>query len=131
MCVSKQETYSVKYCSKVVVARIMNTAEYVALQMWLLFFNLFSYFNYHPPFLLRPKTLALLFMLVTLRTHSIHSNLKISSIQCNRNDSIHIPHEFYEPGDLIIGGIASQNFFHHKPLHFTQQPSQMLINEAL
>ncbi|XP_015281621.1 PREDICTED: vomeronasal type-2 receptor 26-like [Gekko japonicus] len=64
------------------------------------------------------------------RTCSIHPNLKTHSIQCNRNDFIPIPHEFYEPGDLIIGGIASQIFFNYNPMDFSEQPSQMLIKVA-
>ncbi|XP_015281619.1 PREDICTED: vomeronasal type-2 receptor 26-like [Gekko japonicus] len=65
------------------------------------------------------------------RACSIHPNLKTHSIQCNRNGFIPIPHECYEPGVLVIGGIASQIFFHHNPVHFGEQPSQMLIEEAV
>ncbi|XP_054850286.1 vomeronasal type-2 receptor 26-like [Eublepharis macularius] len=69
-------------------------------------------------------------LLVELRTHSIHPSLKTHSIQCHRNDPSHIPHEFYEPGNLIIGGIASQIVLQHNPLKFTE-PFQMSIEEVV
>nr|XP_056720326.1 vomeronasal type-2 receptor 26-like [Euleptes europaea] len=44
-------------------------------------------------------------------------------------DPFPIPHEFYQPGDLIIGGIASHIFFFHNTPLFMEQPTKKLIDE--
>ncbi|XP_062993245.1 vomeronasal type-2 receptor 26-like [Elgaria multicarinata webbii] len=40
------------------------------------------------------------------------------------NDPLPIPHEWYQPGGLIIGGIASQIFYTFDKLSFKKHPSQ-------
>ncbi|XP_015267826.1 PREDICTED: vomeronasal type-2 receptor 26-like [Gekko japonicus] len=54
------------------------------------------------------------------------------SINCAADDDpLPIPHEFYQPGDLLIGGIVSQVFNFHNTPDFTLQPAQMLFNEHI
>ncbi|XP_054836280.1 vomeronasal type-2 receptor 26-like [Eublepharis macularius] len=42
-------------------------------------------------------------------------------------DSIPIPHEWYQPGDLLIGGIAFLSVYHFHELTFNGHPSQELL----
>ncbi|XP_062992812.1 vomeronasal type-2 receptor 26-like [Elgaria multicarinata webbii] len=52
------------------------------------------------------------------------------SINCTTaDDLLPIPHQFYQPGDLVIGGIVSQIFFLYDILSFMEQPAQMLHDE--
>nr|XP_034956999.1 vomeronasal type-2 receptor 26-like [Zootoca vivipara] len=61
-----------------------------------------------------------------------HSVCKTHSINCSiLDDPLPIPHEFYQPGDLIIGGIVSQVVFLYNHLSFMEQPTQILINEPI
>nr|XP_028558706.1 vomeronasal type-2 receptor 26-like [Podarcis muralis] len=61
-----------------------------------------------------------------------HTVCKIHSINCSIFDDPHpIPHEFYQPGDFVIGGIVSQVFFLYNNLSFTEQPAQILIDEPI
>lgn len=54
------------------------------------------------------------------------------SINCSiQDDPLPIPHEFYHPGDLVIGEIVSQVFFLHNLLSFLKQPTQIVINEPM
>ncbi|XP_062992811.1 vomeronasal type-2 receptor 26-like [Elgaria multicarinata webbii] len=45
-------------------------------------------------------------------------------------DPLPIPHEFYQPGDLVIGEIVSQVIFFYDILSFTEQPTQVLHDET-
>lgn len=57
---------------------------------------------------------------------------KKNAINCTIDDDpLPIPHEFYQPGDLIIGGIVSQVFSIHNSLNFTLRPAQILFNEPM
>ncbi|XP_053221638.1 vomeronasal type-2 receptor 26-like [Podarcis raffonei] len=60
--------------------------------------------------------------LVLLTSGSGHSIL---------DDPLPIPHNFYQPGDLVIGGIVSQVFFLYNNLSFIEQPTQIMIDEAI
>ncbi|XP_062992814.1 vomeronasal type-2 receptor 26-like [Elgaria multicarinata webbii] len=54
------------------------------------------------------------------------------SLKCTTSDDpLPIPHQFYQPGDLVIGGIVSQVFFLYNILSFMEQPAQMLHDEPL
>ncbi|XP_054850011.1 vomeronasal type-2 receptor 26-like [Eublepharis macularius] len=46
-------------------------------------------------------------------------------------DPLPIPHKFYQPGDLVIGGIASHIFFFHSTSSFTEQPKRQLTDEPI
>ncbi|XP_062993246.1 vomeronasal type-2 receptor 26-like [Elgaria multicarinata webbii] len=48
-------------------------------------------------------------------------------VKCPENDPLPIPHEWYQPGGLIIGGIASQMFYAFDELSFKKHPSQGLF----
>ncbi|XP_054850000.1 vomeronasal type-2 receptor 26-like [Eublepharis macularius] len=72
--------------------------------------------------------LSLLLLLILLP----HTVSKKHSINCTAvDDPLPIPHEFYQPGDLIVGGIVSQVFNFHNTPDFTLQPAQMLFNEPI
>ncbi|XP_054849997.1 vomeronasal type-2 receptor 26-like [Eublepharis macularius] len=61
-----------------------------------------------------------------------HTACKNHSINCTtENDPLPIPHEFYQPGDLIIGGIASQVFYVYDPPSFKQHPAQTVNNDPI
>ncbi|XP_077774321.1 vomeronasal type-2 receptor 26-like [Podarcis muralis] len=47
------------------------------------------------------------------------------------DDRLLIPHGFYQPGDLLIGGIVSQVLFLYNNLSFMEQPAKILINEPI
>ncbi|XP_033024350.1 vomeronasal type-2 receptor 26-like [Lacerta agilis] len=47
------------------------------------------------------------------------------------DDRLLIPHGFYQPGDLLIGGIVSQVLFLYNNLSFVEQPAKILINEPI
>uniref|UniRef100_A0A8D2IW59 G-protein coupled receptors family 3 profile domain-containing protein n=1 Tax=Varanus komodoensis TaxID=61221 RepID=A0A8D2IW59_VARKO len=54
-----------------------------------------------------------------------HAVCRRHSINCTTTkDPLPIPHKFYQPGDLVIGGIVSQVFFLHNILSFVEQPAQ-------
>ncbi|XP_077169304.1 vomeronasal type-2 receptor 26-like [Paroedura picta] len=54
----------------------------------------------------------------------------MSSINCSINhDPFPIPHNFYQPGDLLIGGIASQVLYFNNPPSFLEHPSRMVLDE--
>lgn len=59
--------------------------------------------------------LVLLFRTVC-KTHSINCTIF--------NDPYYIPHKFYQPGNFLIGAIASQVFGFHSDPSFIQEPMQ-------
>ncbi|XP_015274488.1 PREDICTED: vomeronasal type-2 receptor 26-like [Gekko japonicus] len=58
----------------------------------------------------------------------VHRNMESHSIQHCVSDPFLILHEFYRPGDFIIGKITSQAFGVHLETNFSEQPSVFLIN---
>ncbi|XP_015277299.1 PREDICTED: vomeronasal type-2 receptor 26-like [Gekko japonicus] len=46
--------------------------------------------------------------------------------KCSLKDPLPVPHEIYRPGDLLIGGMASQIVYHIRALTFQEHPSQEL-----
>ncbi|XP_077169316.1 vomeronasal type-2 receptor 26-like [Paroedura picta] len=54
----------------------------------------------------------------------------MSSINCSiYDDPFPIPHNFYQPGDLLIGGIATQVTYLNNPQSFLEHPSRMVLDE--
>ncbi|XP_061446423.1 vomeronasal type-2 receptor 26-like [Rhineura floridana] len=53
---------------------------------------------------------------------------KVSAMKCPAGDPIPVPHEWYQPGDLLIGGIASQIINHFPEVSFQEQLSQELFD---
>ncbi|XP_054850017.1 vomeronasal type-2 receptor 26-like [Eublepharis macularius] len=47
------------------------------------------------------------------------------------DDPFPIPHQFYQSGDLVIGGIAAQVAFINNPPSFKEHPARMVIDEPL
>nr|XP_028560201.1 vomeronasal type-2 receptor 26-like [Podarcis muralis] len=45
-------------------------------------------------------------------------------MKCRMNDPLHIPHEWYQSGSLLIGGIASQIIYISSDVLFSKHPSQ-------
>ncbi|XP_077774176.1 vomeronasal type-2 receptor 26-like [Podarcis muralis] len=56
---------------------------------------------------------------------------KVHSISCSRKKPVRVLHEWYEPGDLLIGGMT--DFIHYAipGLSFKEQPSPVLIEGPL
>ncbi|XP_053216383.1 vomeronasal type-2 receptor 26-like [Podarcis raffonei] len=46
---------------------------------------------------------------------------------CPTNEPVTVPHEWHQPGGLIIGGIASQIIYHSLEIDFKERPSQKLF----
>nr|XP_034957707.1 vomeronasal type-2 receptor 26-like [Zootoca vivipara] len=51
-----------------------------------------------------------------------------NSTRCPRSKPFPVPHEWYQPGDLIIGGIVSQNCYVFFDVFFKEHPSQNLFD---
>ncbi|XP_032092505.1 vomeronasal type-2 receptor 116-like [Thamnophis elegans] len=49
---------------------------------------------------------------------------KVVTLKCPASDALLVPHEWYQPGDLIIGGIASHFAYHLYEAKFSENPSQ-------
>ncbi|XP_033024101.1 vomeronasal type-2 receptor 26-like [Lacerta agilis] len=52
---------------------------------------------------------------------------KVHTVVCSGNNPVHIPHEFYEQGDLIIGGIVSHIHYIFPIVSFDEHPSRVVI----
>ncbi|XP_053216393.1 vomeronasal type-2 receptor 26-like [Podarcis raffonei] len=50
-----------------------------------------------------------------------------NTLRCPRNDPFPVPHEKYQPGDLLIGGIISQMYYVLYEVDFTEHPSQNMF----
>ncbi|KAF7234890.1 Vomeronasal type-2 receptor 26 [Varanus komodoensis] len=69
---------------------------------------------------LRFRTVTLLVLLLLLFASMAY---KAETSKCTGHDPLPVPHEWYQPGDLLIGGIASQIFFLSPGVLFQQHPS--------
>ncbi|XP_015268948.1 PREDICTED: vomeronasal type-2 receptor 26-like [Gekko japonicus] len=56
---------------------------------------------------------------------------KIGCRKFSKDEPIPVPHEWYQAGHLLIGGMASQMVYTLHTLHFDQHPSQDLFNDIL
>ncbi|XP_053216256.1 vomeronasal type-2 receptor 26-like [Podarcis raffonei] len=56
---------------------------------------------------------------------------KVHSISCSRKKPVRVLHEWYEPGDLLIGGMTDLIHYAFPGLSFTEQPSPVLIEDPL
>lgn len=52
------------------------------------------------------------------------------SINCTP-DADPLPHEFYQPGNLVIGAIVSQVLYLYETPSFKELPTQILIDELV
>ncbi|KAG8140304.1 hypothetical protein E2320_003003, partial [Naja naja] len=60
---------------------------------------------------------------ITCKTYAINCGIP--------DDPLPIPHQFAQPGNVIMGMVTSQAFFFHNSPSFTEDPTRTLINEAL
>ncbi|XP_077169303.1 vomeronasal type-2 receptor 26-like [Paroedura picta] len=73
--------------------------------------------------------LVLMLLVLVLPYHIVSQK---SSINCSINDDpFPIPHNFYQPGDLLIGGIASQVVYFNNPPSFLEHPAHMVLDEPV
>ncbi|XP_033024063.1 vomeronasal type-2 receptor 26-like [Lacerta agilis] len=56
---------------------------------------------------------------------------QVQSVKCTTNNPVHVPHEWYEPGNLVIGAIASHISYVVPELFFNRHPSQAFINTPI
>ncbi|XP_015666717.1 vomeronasal type-2 receptor 26-like [Protobothrops mucrosquamatus] len=47
---------------------------------------------------------------------------KIVTLSCPASDAFLVPHEWYQPGDLVIGGIVSHIFYNLNGINFNEHP---------
>ncbi|XP_077169571.1 vomeronasal type-2 receptor 26-like [Paroedura picta] len=74
----------------------------------------------------------LLVLMLLLMVPPCHVMCWRSSINCSiSDDPFPIPHNFYQPGNLLIGGIASQVAFFHNPPSFLEHPARMVVDDPM
>ncbi|XP_062992854.1 vomeronasal type-2 receptor 26-like [Elgaria multicarinata webbii] len=71
------------------------------------------------------RSVLLLVMLVS------YMGCKGSVVKCGIQDSSHITRKYYQPGDIIFGGIGSQSFIISSPKDFKQEPTQTPSEETM
>lgn len=52
---------------------------------------------------------------------------RIDGVKSPVNDPLPVPHEWYQPGDLLIGGITSQIIYTLHLIYFKEHPLQKLF----
>nr|XP_056720316.1 vomeronasal type-2 receptor 26-like [Euleptes europaea] len=82
--------------------------------------------------------MAVLFMLllgllphVVCKASLVHHSRKICCIQCHVRDPLPISHDFYQPGDYVIGILVSHVLFREHSTNFSEEPSRMLTKEVI
>ncbi|XP_033024387.1 vomeronasal type-2 receptor 26-like [Lacerta agilis] len=75
--------------------------------------------------------LLLLWLLMLTLTFLPQIESKSHPATCSANDPLQIPHEYYEQGDLIIGGISSQFFSFFNTITFDEHPNAMFVGDSL
>ncbi|XP_053216230.1 vomeronasal type-2 receptor 26-like [Podarcis raffonei] len=65
--------------------------------------------------------MLLLLLLLLLLSQMVH---KGHSVKCAGNNPIHVPSEWYQPGEIIIGGIASHTVYILPNVSFKEHPSK-------
>ncbi|XP_053225712.1 vomeronasal type-2 receptor 26-like [Podarcis raffonei] len=56
---------------------------------------------------------------------------KLPNAKCSIRDPLPILHKYYQPGDLNIAGISSQNFVFSSPMTFEKPPSTELFGDIM
>lgn len=75
------------------------------------------------------RIILIVVLLIVLLRHAV---CKTDYMNCAvYDDLLPIPHEFYQMGDILIGGVTSQVFAFYNPLNFTEQPSEILIDDPM
>lgn len=60
-----------------------------------------------------------------------HMDHQGHATKCSRNDPLNIPQEWIQPGDFLIGGIATHIYYLTPSYSFTKHPSQEQANNVL
>lgn len=58
-------------------------------------------------------------------TFLVHQSLRNCGIKCHVRDPIPISHEFFQPGDLVLGMVASQTLFMDMSTDFSVLPYEL------
>lgn len=75
------------------------------------------------------RMVLIVVLLIVLLRHTV---CKTDRMNCTvYDDPLPIPHEFYQPGDILIGGMSSQVFCFYNPLDFMEKPAEMLIDDPV
>ncbi|XP_033024070.1 vomeronasal type-2 receptor 26-like [Lacerta agilis] len=56
---------------------------------------------------------------------------QVQSVKCTTGNPVHVPHEWHESGDLVIGAMASHIYYILPNLSFNKHPSQVFIDTPL
>ncbi|XP_039220530.1 vomeronasal type-2 receptor 1-like [Crotalus tigris] len=48
---------------------------------------------------------------------------KVATLRCPSSEAFPVPHEWFQPGDLVIGGMVSHIFYHFYEIEFKEHPS--------
>ncbi|XP_054832647.1 vomeronasal type-2 receptor 26-like [Eublepharis macularius] len=57
---------------------------------------------------------------------------KVNLAQCKANGRLPAQHQYYQPGEILIGGIVSQLFFPtFAPILFEKDPQRMVVNDYI
>ncbi|XP_054850396.1 vomeronasal type-2 receptor 26-like [Eublepharis macularius] len=54
---------------------------------------------------------------------------KAETTKCPMKDPLPVPHEWYQPGDVLVGGIVSQICYHLHEIDFSGHPAQELYKD--
>lgn len=73
----------------------------------------------------KPHWLLLLLLQLLLLYHKVVC--KGYTIKCTGNDPVHISHEWYQPGEILIGGVASHIHYALPKYYFIKDPAQEWI----
>ncbi|XP_058036686.1 vomeronasal type-2 receptor 26-like [Ahaetulla prasina] len=53
---------------------------------------------------------------------------KVVTLSCPASDAFLVPHEWYQPGDLIVGGIVSHTYYNLHEINFKEHPYKTSYN---
>lgn len=73
---------------------------------------------------------ALVVLVLVLLPETV-SQFKLSLRKCRVGEPLPIKHKYYEPGDLIIGGILSLNYMFLNPITFQEIPSPKIFDDLV
>lgn len=78
----------------------------------------------------KPPCIEMVLLVVLLFLWFHHTAYQLKTMMCAIPvDPLPIPHQFSQPGDIVIGGITSHIFFFHETFSYTEQPTLGLTDE--
>lgn len=72
--------------------------------------------------------ILMLMLIVILHPHMV---CRVHNVQCTGNDPLLVPNEWYQPGEILIGGIVSHIYCILPEVYFDNPPSQEWINTPM